>query len=294
MTAKIIDGNRLSQDLRSEFRVRVDRLRSHGVHPGLAVIIVGTDPASQVYVRNKAKACESIGMHSEVHALSGDIGEDLLIEFVRKLNASPAIHGILVQLPLPRHLDSRTVIEAIDPAKDVDGFAYGNIGELVVGESMFPPCTPYGAMKMLESAGIAVEGKHAVVIGRSNIVGKPMALLLLHAGATVTICHSRTRNLAEMVRQGDIVVAAVGKPGMVTADMIKPGAAVIDVGINRLPDGRLAGDVDYGPVSEVAGWITPVPGGVGPMTITMLLSNTLKAAERTAGLRATAQDTRIT
>ena len=294
MTAKLIDGNKLSQDLRSEFRVRVDRLRAAGVPPGLAVVIVGNDPASQVYVRNKAKACESIGMHSAVHALSGDISEDQLIDFVRGLNADAAIHGILVQLPLPRHLDSRAVIESIDPHKDVDGFAYSNIGELVVGESMFPPCTPYGSMKMLESAGIAIEGKHAVVIGRSNIVGKPMALLLLHAGATVTVCHSRTRNLADVVRQGDIVVAAVGKPRMVTADMIKPGAAVIDVGINRLPDGMLVGDVDFDGVKEVAGWITPVPGGVGPMTITMLLSNTLKAAERAAGLRATAQDTRIT
>ncbi|MBL8518077.1 MAG: bifunctional methylenetetrahydrofolate dehydrogenase/methenyltetrahydrofolate cyclohydrolase FolD [Betaproteobacteria bacterium] len=293
MTAKLIDGNQLSQELRAEFRVRVDRLRSIGVTPGLAVVIVGDDPASKVYVRNKARACEAIGMHSEVHALAASTTEAELIAFISRLNTNPAIHGILVQLPLPRQIDSRAVIEAIAAAKDVDGFAYGNIGELVVGESLFPPCTPFGAMKMLEFAGVAVEGKHAVVIGRSNIVGKPMALLLLHAGATVTVCHSRTRDLAGIVRQGDIVVAAVGKPRMVTADMVKPGAVVIDVGINRLPDGKLVGDVDFDTVKEIASWITPVPGGVGPMTITMLLSNTLKAAETAAGIRATRADTRI-
>jgi len=293
MTAKLIDGNQLSRELRAEFQVRVDRLRSIGTTPGLAVVIVGADPASKVYVRNKAKSCEAIGMHSEVHELAQSTTEADLIAFVRNLNANPAIHGILVQLPLPRQIDSRAVIEAIAPEKDVDGFAYGNIGELVVGESMFPPCTPFGAMKMLEFAGVAVEGKHAVVIGRSNIVGKPMALLLLHAGATVTVCHSRTRNLAEVVRLGDIVVAAVGKPRMVTADMIKPGAVVIDVGINRLPDGKLVGDVDFDTVKDVASWITPVPGGVGPMTITMLLSNTLKAAEKAAGIRSNKAETRI-
>lgn len=293
MTAKLIDGNQLSNELRGEFRVRVDRLRAAGLTPGLAVVIVGEDPASKVYVRNKARSCEAIGMHSEVHALAESTTETELIAFINTLNDNPAIHGILVQLPLPRQIDSRAVIEAIAQEKDVDGFAYANIGELVIGESMFPPCTPFGAMKMLEFAGVAVEGKHAVVIGRSNIVGKPMALLLLHAGATVTVCHSRTRNLAEIVRQGDIVVAAVGRPLMVTADMIKPGAVVIDVGINRLADGKLVGDVDFDAVKAVASWITPVPGGVGPMTITMLLSNTLKAAETAAGLRATKSDTRI-
>ena len=293
MTAKLIDGNQLSQELRAEFRVRVDRLRAIGVSPGLAVVIVGEDPASKVYVRNKARACEAIGMVSEVHELADSTDEADLIAFIERLNAKPTIHGILVQLPLPRQIDSRAVIESIDPAKDVDGFAYSNIGELIVGESMFPPCTPFGAMKMLEYAGVAVEGKHAVVVGRSNIVGKPMALLLLNAGATVTVCHSRTRNLAEMVRQGDIVVAAVGKPRMITADMIKPGAVVIDVGINRLPDGKLVGDVDFEAAKAVASWITPVPGGVGPMTITMLLSNTIKAAERAAGVRDTNSDTRI-
>jgi len=293
MTAKLIDGNQLSKELRAEFQVRVDRLRANNVTPGLAVVIVGDDPASKVYVRNKARACESIGMHSEVHAMSGDTTQTELIGFIEYLNTNANIHGILVQLPLPRHIDSRAVIEAISIDKDVDGFAYQNIGELVVGESMFPPCTPFGAMKMLDFAGVAVEGKHAVVIGRSNIVGKPMALLLLHAGATVTVCHSRTRNLPDITRQGDILVAAVGKPRMVTADMVKPGAVVIDVGINRLEDGTLAGDVDFDSVKEVASWITPVPGGVGPMTITMLLGNTIKAAEQAAGLRAGSAETRI-
>lgn len=293
MTAKLIDGNQLSKELRAEFQVRVDRLRAKDVTPGLAVVIVGEDPASKVYVRNKARACEAIGMHSEVHAMPESTTQTDLIAFIDYLNGNANIHGILVQLPLPRHIDSRAVIEAIDMHKDVDGFAYQNIGELVVGESMFPPCTPYGAMKMLDYAGVAVEGKHAVVIGRSNIVGKPMALLLLHAGATVTVCHSRTRNLPDITRQGDILVAAVGKPRMVTADMVKPGAIVIDVGINRLADGTLAGDVDFDAVKDVASWITPVPGGVGPMTITMLLGNTIKAAERTAGLRSGSAETRI-
>jgi methylenetetrahydrofolate dehydrogenase (NADP+) / methenyltetrahydrofolate cyclohydrolase len=293
MTAKLIDGNQLSKELRAEFQVRVDRLRAGGVTPGLAVVIVGEDPASKVYVRNKAKACEAIGMHSEVHALSENTTQKELLEFIQFLNRNESIHGILVQLPLPKHIDSRSVIEAISIEKDVDGFAYQNVGELVIGESMFPPCTPFGVMKMLDFAGVAVEGKHAVVIGRSNIVGKPVALLLLHAGATVTICHSRTRNLADITRQGDILVAAVGKPNMVTADMVKPGAVVIDVGINRLDNGTLAGDVHFDSVKEVASWITPVPGGVGPMTITMLLGNTLKSAEMAAGLRSSSAETRI-
>jgi methylenetetrahydrofolate dehydrogenase (NADP+) / methenyltetrahydrofolate cyclohydrolase len=293
MTAKLIDGNQLSKELRAEFQVRVDRLRANGVTPGLAVVIVGEDPASKVYVRNKARSCEAIGMHSEVHALSADTTQKELIEFIQFLNANGNIHGILVQLPLPKHIDSRAIIEAISIEKDVDGFAYQNVGELVIGESMFPPCTPFGAMKMLDFAGVAVEGKHAVVIGRSNIVGKPMALLLLHAGATVTVCHSRTRNLPDITRQGDILVAAVGKPNMVTADMVKPGAVVIDVGINRLENGTLAGDVHFESVKEVASWITPVPGGVGPMTITMLLGNTLKSAETFAGLRSGPRETRI-
>ena len=283
MTARIIDGKAIAQLYRQELAVRVGRLMQEGTRPGLAVVIVGDDPASKVYVRNKALACEAIGMHSEVHAMSADTSQAHLISFVRSLNANEMIHGILVQLPLPRSIDSRAVIEAIAPDKDVDGFHYQNVGSLVVGESAFYPCTPWGVMKMLEHESIAVEGRHAVVVGRSIIVGKPMALLLLNAGATVTICHSKTRDLGAMTRQADILVAAVGKPAMIGADMVKPGAAVIDVGINRLPDGRLVGDMDFEAVSKVASHITPVPGGVGPMTIAMLLGNTVKSAERLAG-----------
>jgi methylenetetrahydrofolate dehydrogenase (NADP+)/methenyltetrahydrofolate cyclohydrolase len=293
MSARVIDGKALAEAYRAEFRVRVARLAERGVVPGLAVVIVGEDPASQVYVRNKARACEAIGMHSEVHALAAATTQAQLIAFVKALNANPRIHGILVQLPLPRHVDSRAVIEAIAPAKDVDGFHYENVGSLVVGESAFYPCTPWGVMKMLEHEGVAVEGSHAVVVGRSTIVGKPMALLLLNAGATVTVCHSKTRDLGAMTRQADILVAAVGKARMIGAAMVKPGAVVIDVGINRLPDGKLAGDVDFAAVREVAGMITPVPGGVGPMTIAMLLGNTVRAAERVAGLAAARGETRI-
>jgi methylenetetrahydrofolate dehydrogenase (NADP+)/methenyltetrahydrofolate cyclohydrolase len=235
-----------------------------------------------VYVRNKALACEQLGMHSEVHALSSDTTQAHLIGFVRRLNEDEDIHGVLVQLPLPKGIDSRAVIEAIAPAKDVDGFHYQNVGSLVVGEAAFYPCTPAGVMRMLAYEGVAIEGKHAVGVGRSTIVGKPMALLLLNAGATVTICHSKTRDLGAMTRQGDILVVAVGKPRMIGADMVKPGAVVIDVGVNRLADGKLAGDVDYAEVSRVAGMITPVPGGVGPMTIATLLANTVSAAERVA------------
>ena len=292
MTARMIDGKAIAQQFREELRVRVARLASEGVRPGLAVVIVGEDPASKVYVRNKALACEAIGMHSEVHAMSADTDQEHLIRFVRMLNENDSIHGILVQLPLPRSIDTRAVIEAIAPEKDVDGFHYHNVGSLVVGESAFYPCTPWGVMKMLEHEGVAVEGRHAVVVGRSTIVGKPMALLLLNAGATVTVCHSKTRDLAAMTRQADILVAAVGRARMITADMVKPGAVVIDVGINRLPDGRLAGDVDYEGVRRVAGHITPVPGGVGPMTIAMLVGNTVRSAERAAG-RAAAAETRI-
>jgi methylenetetrahydrofolate dehydrogenase (NADP+) / methenyltetrahydrofolate cyclohydrolase len=284
VTARLIDGKAIAARYREEFAVRVARLRDAGVTPGLAVVIVGDDPASKVYVRNKALACEAVGMHSEVHTLSANTSQAHLIAFVRRLNDDAAIHGVLVQLPLPRPLDARAVIEAIDPAKDVDGFHYQNIGALFVGEPAFYPCTPWGVMKMLEHEGVAVEGKHAVVVGRSTIVGKPMALLLLNAGATVTICHSKTRDLAAMTRQGDILVAAVGKARMIGAGMVKPGAVVIDVGINRLPDGNLAGDVDFDAVLPVASLITPVPGGVGPMTIAMLLANTVRSAERLAGL----------
>jgi methylenetetrahydrofolate dehydrogenase (NADP+)/methenyltetrahydrofolate cyclohydrolase len=286
MSARLIDGKAIAAQFRDEYRVRVERLAGRSVVPGLAVVIVGEDPASQVYVRNKALACDAIGMRSEVHALSATATQAHLISFVQRLNQDPDVHGILVQLPLPRHIDSRAVIEAIDPRKDVDGFHYQNVGALVVGEAAFYPCTPWGVMKMLEHEGVAVEGSHAVVVGRSTIVGKPMALLLLNAGATVTVCHSKTRDLPAMTRQADILVAAVGRARMIGADMVKPGAVVIDVGINRLPDGRLAGDVDFAPVAEVASLVTPVPGGVGPMTIAMLLGNTVLSAERAAGLGA--------
>ena len=292
MTARIIDGKAIAAEFRAEFAIRVERLKRRGVVPGLAVVIVGEDPASQVYVRNKALASGAIGMHSEVHALPAETTEAHLISFVKRLNADYAIHGILVQLPLPRHIEGRAVIEAIEPDKDVDGFHYFNVGSLFTGEPAFYPCTPFGVMKMLEHESIPVEGSHAVVVGRSTIVGKPMALLLLHAGATVTICHSKTRDLAAMTRQADILVAAVGRPRLITAPMVRQGAVVIDVGINRLPDGKLVGDVDFAGVSEVAARITPVPGGVGPMTIAMLLGNTVKSAERAAGL-GTHAETRI-
>jgi methylenetetrahydrofolate dehydrogenase (NADP+) / methenyltetrahydrofolate cyclohydrolase len=278
--------------MRNESAVRVERLKSRGVVPGLAVVIVGEDPASQVYVRNKAVASEGIGMHSQVHALPQDTTQQHLLAFVHSLNANRDIHGILVQLPLPRHIDSRAVVAAIDPDKDVDGFHYSNVGALVAGEPAFYPCTPWGVMKMLEHEGVKLEGKHAVVVGRSNIVGKPMALMLLNASATVTVCHSKTKDLASVTRQGDLLVAAVGKPRMITAPMVKPGAVVVDVGINRLPDGKLAGDVDFAGVSQVASLITPVPGGVGPMTIATLLANTVKSAERAAGMGGRAE-TRI-
>src|SRR4051812_43658169 len=292
MSAKVIDGKAIAHHYRQELSVRVDRLRQSGITPGLAVVIVGDDPASKVYVRNKAMACESIGMHSEVHALAAGTTQAHLLDFLRRLNHDEAIHGILVQLPLPRHLDARAVIEAIDPSKDVDGFHHQNVGALVAGEPGFYPCTPWGVMKMLEHEGVAIEGKQAVVIGRSMIVGKPMALLLINAGATVTVCHSKTRDLPAVARQGDILVAAVGRAKMVGADMVKPGAIVIDVGINRLPTGKLAGDVDYEAVAPVASMITPVPGGVGPMTIAMLLANAVRSAERVAGL-AVRGETRI-
>jgi methylenetetrahydrofolate dehydrogenase (NADP+)/methenyltetrahydrofolate cyclohydrolase len=292
MSAKIIDGKAIAQGYRDELAVRVGRLKESGVTPGLAVVIVGDDPASKVYVRNKALACESIGMHSEVHALSSNTTQAQLVDFLHRLNRDDDIHGILVQLPLPKHMSSRAVIEAIVPEKDVDGFHYRNIGSLVAGEPAFYPCTPWGVMKMLEHEGVAVEGRQAVVIGRSMIVGKPMALMLINSGATVTVCHSKTRDLPAVARQGDIVVAAVGRANMVGAEMVKPGAIVIDVGINRLPSGKLAGDVDYDAVAPVASMITPVPGGVGPMTIAMLLANAVKSAERVAGL-GTRGETRI-
>jgi methylenetetrahydrofolate dehydrogenase (NADP+)/methenyltetrahydrofolate cyclohydrolase len=288
MTAAIIDGKAIAHELREQFAARVAKVRAAGIVPALAVVILGDHPASKVYVRNKSLACQQIGMHSSVHALHPSTTQAELIAFVHGLNVNPAVHGILVQLPLPPHIDGRAVIEAMDPAKDVDGFHYHNVGALVVGEPAFYPCTPWGIMKMLEHEGVPVQGARAVVVGRSNIVGKPMALMLVNAGATVTVCHSRTRDLAAVVREGDIVVAAVGRARMITRDMVKPGAVVIDVGINRLPDGTLAGDVDFESVKEVASRITPVPGGVGPMTIAMLLGNTVASAERVAAVQASA------
>ncbi|MDI1273368.1 bifunctional methylenetetrahydrofolate dehydrogenase/methenyltetrahydrofolate cyclohydrolase FolD [Polaromonas sp.] len=279
MTAHIIDGIALSRQLRADVALRAAALRARGVVPGLAVILVGENPASQVYVRNKVKACEDSGLHSVLERYPATLGEAELLARVEALNRDPAIHGILVQLPLPAHIDAHKVIEAISPAKDVDGFHVASAGALMVGQPGFWPCTPYGCMKMLESIGYDLKGKHAVVIGRSNIVGKPMALMLLQKNATVTVCHSGTQNLKAMTLQADVVVAAVGKRNVLTADMVKPGAVVIDVGMNRNDEGKLCGDVDFDGVKEVAGWITPVPGGVGPMTITMLLVNTLEAAE---------------
>jgi methylenetetrahydrofolate dehydrogenase (NADP+) / methenyltetrahydrofolate cyclohydrolase len=282
MTAQLIDGNALSKKIRGEVAERVVALKARGVQPGLAVILVGDNPASQVYVKHKVADCESTGMRSVLERYDATLSEADLLARVRALNADPTVHGILVQLPLPRHIDAHKVIETLSPAKDVDGFHVHNAGALMVGQPGFKPCTPYGCMKMLESIGVDPKGRNAVVIGRSNIVGKPMAMLLLQANATVTLCHSATADLAAHTRQADIVVAAVGKRNVLTADMVKPGAVVIDVGMNRNDEGKLCGDVDYAGVSQVAGWITPVPGGVGPMTRAMLLVNTIEAAERAA------------
>ena len=280
MPAQLIDGNLLSKKLRAEIATRSAILTAKGVRPGLAVIVVGDDPASQVYVRNKVKACEDVGFHSVLERYPAELDEAQLLARIATLNADPSIHGILVQLPLPKHIAADRVLEAIASEKDVDGFHVANAGALMVGAPLFKPCTPYGCMKMLESIEYPLRGARAVVIGASNIVGKPMAMLLLQAGATVTICNSKTKDLSVHTKDADIVVVATGKPKMITGNMIKPGAVVIDVGINRLPDGKLCGDVDFDTAKYVAGWITPVPGGVGPMTITMLLMNTLEAVER--------------
>ncbi|MEM5404318.1 bifunctional methylenetetrahydrofolate dehydrogenase/methenyltetrahydrofolate cyclohydrolase FolD [Paraburkholderia sp. EG287A] len=283
MTATIIDGNALSKKLRAEVATRAAALTARGHQPGLAVVLVGDNPASEVYVRNKVKACEDNGLYSSYDRYPESLSEADLLKRIDELNRDPKINGILVQLPLPKHIDSHKVIEAIAPEKDVDGFHVANAGALMTGQPLFRPCTPYGVMKMFEEYRIPLEGANAVVIGRSNIVGKPMALLLLEKGATVTICHSKTRDLAKHTRDADIVVAAVGKRNVLTADMVKPGATVIDVGMNRDDNGKLCGDVDFAGLKDVAGFITPVPGGVGPMTITMLLVNTIEAAERAAG-----------
>ena len=280
MSATIIDGNELSHSIRAGLKAEVDALKGRGMTPGLAVVIVGDDPASHVYVRNKVKACAAVGMHSELHSLPAATPQAELLAKVRALNDNAAIHGILVQLPVPKHIDNKAIIEAIAAEKDVDGFHHSNLGALVVGQPTFQPCTPYGVMKMLDHHKIPIEGQHAVVVGRSNIAGKPMALMLINRSATVTVCNSKTRDLGAITRLADILIVATGKANMVTADMVKDGAVVIDVGINRLTDGKLAGDVDFASVREKASYITPVPGGVGPMTITMLLANTLQSAQR--------------
>ena len=283
--ALIIDGVALSQKLRADVTARVQALKARGITPGLAVILVGDNPASQVYVRNKVKGCEDCGFHSVLEKHDAAMTEAALLARIAALNADPAIHGILVQLPVPKHIDATKVIEAISPLKDVDGFHVASAGALMTCMPGFWPCTPYGCMKMLESINYDLKGKHAVVIGRSNIVGKPMALMLLQKNATVTICHSATPDLKAMTLQADVIVAAVGKRNVLTKDMVKPGAVVLDVGMNRNEAGKLCGDVDFEGVRQVAGAITPVPGGVGPMTITMLLVNTLEAAERSANIQ---------
>ncbi len=287
MTARILDGNALSAEVRAQLAERAAALAATGVTPCLAVILVGEDPASAVYVRNKVAACEKAGVRSLKDSYPADVAPEVVLARIAELNADPSVHGILVQLPLPKQFDADAVLEAIDPAKDVDGFHADNVGALMQGKPRFIPCTPYGVMKMLESAGVSLKGAEAVIVGRSNIVGKPMAMLLLQAGCTVTICHSQTRDLAFHTRRADVLIAAVGRPRMIGGDMVKPGATVIDVGINRLqsgPDaGKLCGDVDFASAKDVAGVISPVPGGVGPMTITMLLANTLESAERTKG-----------
>ena len=290
MPAQIIDGNALSAKLRAQIALDAQALTLAGTQPGLAVILVGADPASAVYVRNKIKACADAGIRSFHDTFEATLTETELLARIQALNADPAVHGILVQMPLPQHINAARVIETVSPAKDVDGYSVQSAGDLMAGLPGFRPCTPLGCMKLIESTGVAIAGKHAVVIGRSNTVGKPMALLLLQANATVTICHSATPNMAHHTRQADIVVAAVGRRYVLTADMVKPGAIVIDVGINRVPagepgEGKLCGDVDFSSVAEIAGHITPVPGGVGPMTITMLLTNTIESARRHAAAR---------
>jgi methylenetetrahydrofolate dehydrogenase (NADP+)/methenyltetrahydrofolate cyclohydrolase len=280
MAAQILDGKSLAAATRSALKRQVDALVQRGARPGLTVILAGDDPASKVYVRNKTLACEDVGVRSQQIDYPASVSQEELIARIRKLNADPAVHGILVQLPLPKPIDAARVLESIAPAKDVDGFHEANLGALMAGRPGVVPCTPLGCMRLIEHAGVQIAGRHAVVLGRSNIVGKPLAQLLLQKDATVTICHSKSADLKAITRQADILVAAVGRAKLVTAEMVKPGACVIDVGINRLPDGKLAGDVDTEAVKQVAGWITPVPGGVGPMTIAMLLENCIRAASR--------------
>ncbi|MBK7660471.1 MAG: bifunctional methylenetetrahydrofolate dehydrogenase/methenyltetrahydrofolate cyclohydrolase FolD [Betaproteobacteria bacterium] len=292
MAARIIDGNVIAHKVRADWRTKVDALRAHGTEPGLAVVIVGDNPASRVYVRHKTKACAETGIRSEVVEFPADASEAAVLERIARLNADPKVHGILVQLPLPAHIDTRKLLEAIDVRKDVDGFNLYNVGSLVAGETIFPPCTPYGVLCMLEYSNIPIAGQNVIVVGASNIVGKPMASMLMKRDATVAITHIKTRDLAQWTILADILVVAAGKPNLITGPMVRTGAVVIDVGINRLPDGRLVGDVDFDAVKEKASYITPVPGGVGPMTVTMLLVNTIKAAQRASGLDVSDLDTR--
>lgn len=283
--ANLIDGKAVSAKVKEQVRLETEALiAKHGITPGLAVVIVGNDPASRVYVNNKKKACEAVGFKSFEYALPEDTTQAELLELVQTLNENPEVNGILVQLPVPKQIDDKAIINAISPAKDVDAFHPENVGQIMIGEYKFLPCTPAGAMELIDSTGVEVAGKKCVVIGRSNIVGKPMAMLLLHRNGTVTICHSRTKDLAAVTREADILVAAVGRPNFVTGDMVKEGAVVIDVGINRLENGKLCGDVNFAEVEPKAGWITPVPGGVGPMTIAMLMRNTLTAAKSQHGI----------
>ena len=278
MSAKIIDGKSLAIAVRESLAQTIQTLAARGVRPGLAVVLAGNDPASRLYVRNKIRACEQTGVRSELHEYPHDVPEATLVERIEGLNNDSGVHGILIQLPLPRQLDVSRILDAVSPAKDVDGFSLESLGALAAGRPGFVPCTPAGIMRMLEHERVPLAGRHAVVVGRSNVVGKPLALLLLQRDATVTICHSKTPALADTTRRADVLVAAVGRPGLITADMVKPGACVIDVGTNRLADGKLAGDVDFGAVREVAGLISPVPGGVGPMTVAMLIANTVRSA----------------
>jgi len=280
MTARILDGKSLAAATRTALKQKVDALVQRGVRPGLTVIIAGDNPASKVYVRNKTLAAEEIGVRSRLLEYGKEVSQAEVMQTVAALNADPAVHGILVQLPLPKHIDAARVLESIAPAKDVDGFHEANLGALMAGRPSVVPCTPLGCMRLIEHAGLQIAGRHAVVVGRSNVVGKPLAHLLLQKDATVTICHSKSADLAGICRSADILVAAVGRAKLIGAAMVKPGACVIDVGINRLPDGKLAGDVDFDAVRSVAGWITPVPGGVGPMTIAMLLENCIRAASK--------------
>jgi methylenetetrahydrofolate dehydrogenase (NADP+)/methenyltetrahydrofolate cyclohydrolase len=284
MTAQIISGKEVAAEIKLKLEQEVKALTEHGITPGLTVVIVGEDPASQVYVRNKGKECEKLGMRSEIIRLPETTSQAELLVILDGLNNNTEVHGILVQLPLPKHISEESILLAIDPSKDVDGFHPVNVGNMVIGGDSYLPCTPAGVIELIRRTGLDIAGKHAVIIGRSNIVGKPVSMLLLREHATVTICHSKTTNIEQITSQADILIAAVGRANLVKRSWVKPGAIVIDVGVNRLEDGKLAGDVDFEDVKEVAGYITPVPGGVGPMTITMLLQNTLQAARRSAGL----------